>query len=95
MQTEFFEWDDAKAEANLKKHKISFPEATTVFEDPYVLIESDELHSKDELRAFATGFSARSRVLLVVYAERRERIRLIGARKANMAERRKYESRFE
>lgn len=94
MNAQRFEWDEAKTEANLRKHKIGFAEAATVFDDPFVLIEPDLAHSTDELRAIATGFSARSRVLLVVYTERRERIRLISARKANAEERRKYESQF-
>ena len=61
-----FEWDAAKAAANLRKHKVSFTEAATVFLDPNVLIEPDSLHSADELRATAIGLSALSRILLVV-----------------------------
>ncbi|MGB8261547.1 MAG: BrnT family toxin [Terracidiphilus sp.] len=95
MVSGIFEWDDEKAEVNLRKHGVSFPEGATVFEDPFLQIEADALHSVDEPRAFATGFSAASRVLLVVYTERRERIRLISARKATLVERRKYESQFE
>ena len=94
MQSEIFEWDDAKAETNLKKHRVSFFEASTVFDDPFVRIESDSLHSEGELRSTAIGFSAGSKVLLVVYTERRERIRIIGARKATRQERREYESQF-
>lgn len=52
-----FEWDPAKAAANLKKHRVSFFEAATVFLDPNVLIETDQSHSVDELRASAIGFS--------------------------------------
>jgi hypothetical protein len=95
VQSELFEWDDEKAEANLWKHKVSFAEGATVFDDPYVVIEPDRLHSHGEVRAFATGFSRMSRVLLVVYTERYERVRLISARKATPEERRKYESQFE
>jgi uncharacterized DUF497 family protein len=94
LQIELFEWDDEKAEINLKKHRISFDEAATVFEDAYVLIEVDTLHADDEFRAYATGLSLSSRVLLVVYAERRERIRLISARRATLEERKRYESQF-
>jgi uncharacterized DUF497 family protein len=71
LDSQRFEWDEAKAEANLRKHKIAFAEAATIFDDPFVLIEPDPAHSTDELRAIATGFSAPSRVLLVVYTERR------------------------
>jgi len=56
LESERFEWDDAKAKANLRKHKISFLEGATVFEDPYVVIEADEIHSHGEVRASATGF---------------------------------------
>ncbi len=90
-----FEWDAEKAVANLRKHKVSFVEAVTVFQDPFVLIAADPVHSDDELRANATGLSANSRVLLVVYTERRERTRLISARRATREERRRYESQFE
>jgi uncharacterized DUF497 family protein len=94
VRTEFLEWDDAKAEANRRKHRVDFVEAATVLDDPFVRIEPDLLHSEGELRSTATGFSARSRVLLVVYTERRERIRIISARKATRQERREYESQF-
>lgn len=67
-----FEWDERKAALNLRKHKVSFIEAVTVFEDPNVIIQIDEAHFDDELRSNAIGFSTNSRVLLVVYAERRE-----------------------
>jgi uncharacterized DUF497 family protein len=95
VQTDLFEWDDEKADANLRKHQVSFQEGATVFDDPDVMIEPDPLHSHDEDRIFATGFSAASRVLLVVSTERQERIRLISVRKATLEERRKYESQFE
>ena len=95
MESERFEWDNRKADANLRKHKVSFQEGATVFDDPDVVIESDPLHSHDELRIFATGFSAGKRVLLVVSTERHERIRLISVRRATLEERRKYESQFE
>jgi uncharacterized protein len=91
----FFEWDDRKAAANLRKHEISFAEAATVFDDPFAFVEPDLLHSVEEMRARITGFSVRNRILLVVYVEPHERIRLISARKATAEERRRYESQFE
>jgi uncharacterized DUF497 family protein len=66
-----------------------------VFQDPDVLIDPDPVHSQDEWRAVAIGFSILSRVLLVVHAERQERTRLISARKATREERRKYDAQFE
>jgi len=90
-----FEWDPVKSAANLKKHRASFFEAATVFLDPNVLIEPDQVHSEDESRASAIGFSRLSRILLVVHTERQERIRLISARKATREERRRYDAQFE
>jgi uncharacterized DUF497 family protein len=92
---ERFEWDDAKAASNLRKHRVAFTEAASVFEDEFAIFEADPLHSEEEIRATVTGLSARSRVLLVVYVERRERVRLISARKATPQERRMYESQFD
>ena len=45
-----FEWDDKKATANLKKHKISFEEATTIFDDPLMITFPDTQHSDEEDR---------------------------------------------
>lgn len=90
-----FEWDPAKAAANLTKHGVSFSEAATVFLDSNILIELDPAHSADEFRAIAIGFSTRSRILLVVHTERQERIRLVSARKATREERRRYDAQFE
>jgi uncharacterized DUF497 family protein len=95
LKLEGFEWDDRKAAANLLKHKVSFLEATTIFDDPFVVVEPDLTHSVEERREIAIGFSVKERVLLVVYAEPGECIRLISARRATPEERRKYESQFE
>jgi uncharacterized DUF497 family protein len=95
LESEGFEWDDRKAVANLRKHRIGFNEAVTVFDDPYVLIEPDLIHSVEENRATAIGFSVKNRVLLVVYVEAQERIRLISARRATPEERRRYEFQFD
>lgn len=58
---EIFEWNPKKAEANLKKHNVSFEEATTVFFDPLSLTVSDPLHSHDENRFVITGYSNQKR----------------------------------
>ena len=65
-----FEWDPAKAAANLEKHGVSFPEATTVFGDPFELMIPDPDHSVQEQRFLSLGLSAENRVLLVAYTER-------------------------
>lgn len=89
------EWDDDKAAANLQKHGVGFPEASEVLEAGYVIVEPDTVHAQEEPRWIATGFSRRGRVLLVMYALRASRARIISARKASPAERRDYESQFE
>ena len=92
MQTELFEWDDVKAERNVRVHGVNFQEAKTVFEDPFAITIPDEVHSEDEPRSIVLGRSLLDKVLLVVHTERRERIRIISARKATAAERYQYES---
>ena len=88
-----FEWDDEKAVANLRKHGVSFGEATEVFYDPNALEAYDVEHSGFDLRFFIIGFSSR-RLLYVVYAERAaEVVRIISARRANKLEREDYEQR--
>jgi hypothetical protein len=86
-----FEWDKKKADANLRKHGVSFDEAVEVFYDPNALEDYDQTHSDEEGRFFIIGLSSR-RLLYVIYAERAGgAIRLISARKAGKIERRKYE----
>jgi hypothetical protein len=86
-----FEFDLAKAAANLKKHRVSFDEAITVFADPLRSTIHDEAHSLDERRFIAVGQSTRGRVLFVVYTESDSSTRLIGARVATATERKQYE----
>jgi uncharacterized DUF497 family protein len=90
MQT-LFEWDRHKAEANLRKHGVSFEEAQTIFIDPLSITLPDPDHSEDEERFIDIGMSDNRRVLVVVYTERGQRIRLISARKATPVERKQYE----
>jgi hypothetical protein len=86
-----FEWDDAKAAANLRKHRVSFEEAAEVFYDPYALDDRDAEHSYDEGRFFVIGYSP-VRMLYVVFVERRDNvIRIISARLPTPAERKAYE----
>jgi uncharacterized DUF497 family protein len=90
MQT-LFEWDRHKAEANLRKHGISFEEAQTVFTDPLSITLPDPDHAEDEERSIDIGMSDNHRILVVVYTERGQHIRLISARKATPVERKQYE----
>ncbi|HST51971.1 MAG TPA: BrnT family toxin [Pyrinomonadaceae bacterium] len=90
-----FEWDLDKAGQNLKKHGVSFEEASTVFADTLSLTIPDPLHSEDEDRFVTNGLSYRRRQLVVVFTERDERIRIISARAATPRERKKYEEERE
>jgi len=88
---EDFEWDPQKAELNLHKHGVSFGEGATVFADPLVLDRADPDHSQDENRFICVGRSYVDRLLVVAYAERGDRIRIVSARVAEPRERRSYE----
>jgi uncharacterized DUF497 family protein len=86
-----FEWDRRKARQNLKKHGVSFDEAATVFGDPLSSVIADSLHSAEENRFAIVGESQRRRLLVVVFTDRNDRIRIISARPATRRERRDYE----
>jgi uncharacterized DUF497 family protein len=86
-----FEWDPAKAELNLKEHGISFDEATTVFRDTLSITISDPDHSDSEDRFIDIGMSHRMQLLVVSSTERKDKIRIISARRATRAERKNYE----
>jgi uncharacterized DUF497 family protein len=86
-----FEWDDRKAERNLKIHGVSFEEAATVFDDPLFLTFPDTDHSHEEQRYIIMGESNKGRLLVVAYAARDPVTRLISARDATRRERRSYE----
>ena len=86
-----FEWDGNKARRNLKKHKVSFEEAATVFGDPLSLTIEDPLHSKGQERFVIIGESNQRRLLVVVHTEWGDTIRIISARLATPHERRDYE----
>ena len=77
-----FEWDDAKAAANLRKHRVNFEEAAEVFYDPNAFDDDDPGHSGEEARFFIIGLSSR-RLLYV--------LRIISARRANRLESKIYE----
>lgn len=86
-----FEWDAEKATANVKKHRVSFDEAVTVFHDPLAATFGDPDHSNDEGRFVTVGYSARGRLLVVCHAERGVATRLISARRATARERKRHE----
>ena len=91
MAQVIFEWDPGKARRNRRKHRITFEEAITVFDDPISAMYRDPDHSEYEERFFTVGLSSADRVLIVAHIEEDERIRIISARKATPNERKIYE----
>ncbi len=87
-----FEWDRAKAAANLRNHAVSFDEACTVFDDPLAIIFDDPDHSIEETREIILGHSVRGRLILACFTEKpSDMIRIISARPATRKERSDYE----
>jgi uncharacterized DUF497 family protein len=84
-------WDPRKAAANLKKHKVSFEEASTVLADPLAITGADPDHSVGEVRWITFGLSNRRRLLAVSHTDEGDMIRIISARAATSPERRLYE----
>ena len=86
-----FEWDDNKEKINLYKHGIDFSTAALVFQDENRIEFYDEAHSEDEDRYITIGqINGVAIIVMVVYTERGDTIRLISARKATSQERRRY-----
>lgn len=84
-------WDDRKAAANLKKHRVSFEEAGTVFMDALSITGADPDHSIGEARWITFGQSVRRRLLAVAHTDESDTIRIISARMATRHEKRFYE----
>ncbi len=85
-----FEWDRDKAKRNVKKHRIDFADAVTVFDDLNAITIDDSDH--DEPRHVTIGMDAYGRLLVVVYTWRGKNIRLISARKSTRKEQNYYRS---
>ncbi len=92
MEERRFSWDARKAKQNIKKHRVSFEEAATVFYDENAIEFFDPDHSKDEDRFLMLGLSWRLRVLVVCYClqKRGSEIRIISVRKATKKEEKVY-----
>lgn len=86
-----FEWDSVKAASNLRKHKVSFTEASTVFKDDLSATAHDPDHSQFERRFLTFGLSNQGRLLVIAHTEENDTIRIISARPASKAERKIYE----
>jgi uncharacterized protein len=89
MRDDRFEWSDAKARANLRKHEVSFEAARLAFGDPAGIDEIDDREDYGEARFIFTGMVGR-RLLTVAYTERDDRIRIVSARKATRREQDSY-----
>ena len=87
------EWDDSKDELNWKKHKIYFEDAARIFLDEYRIEYFDELHSDNEERWKVIGLVMN--VLVVIYTERGEKLRIISARKAEKEEQEEYYGQYQ
>jgi uncharacterized DUF497 family protein len=86
-----FEWDSDKADANVQKHGVSFPEACEVFFDPFVYaVEPEEVD--DEVREAAIGLTRRWRLLYVAFLWRNLILRIVTARQVTKTERKLYEN---
>ena len=86
-----FEWDPKKAKSNLRKHRVSFKEAATVFDDFLSLTFDNEIHSDVERRYITLGMSHQGRILVVAHTMRGDKVRIINAREATPRERKWYE----
>jgi uncharacterized DUF497 family protein len=90
-----FEWDPAKASANLRKHRVAFSEAATVFADRLSITVYDPDHSQEEDRHLTVGVSTNGRPLMIAHTDRGGRIRIISARDLTRTERDAYENEIE
>lgn len=86
-----FEWDETKADANIRKHGVTFWEATEVFGDELSSFVSDPDHSQGENRFLLFGRSQGGKYLAVSFTDRADIIRIISARRMTPSERKAYE----
>ncbi len=86
-----FEWDDTKAAKNIKKHGVTFNEASTVFGDPLAITYADPEHSIGEYYYLTFGRSIMNRLIVVAHSDRNDRVSLISAREMTRSERKDYE----
>lgn len=88
MRDQCFEWDGTKSEANLKKHGISFAEASTIFDGPVLSAEDEGWYGEPRERSY--GLLNGQVVVCVIHTDRGERCRIISARKATVNERKHF-----
>lgn len=87
----YFAWNEDKASANFAKHRVSFADACSVFDDPFALDTEDRSMEYGEIRRRIIGLG-QGRFLTVIYTERDDTVRLISARKSTKPEMREYEN---
>ena len=85
-----FEWDEANADKNWERHRVSLEEAEDVFFSEPLIVRSDVGHSRREKRYYALGQTGRGRYLFVAFTIRRSLVRVISARDMNRQERDAY-----
>lgn len=91
-----FVWNMLKADANRRKHRVSFEEACSIFADRSILTIHDQMHSAHEDRWISMAISSAGRVLVVVHTWPEpdqlgdELVRIISARRADKQEQRIY-----
>ena len=90
-----FEWDRESARASLRRHGVDLADAALVFEDERALAMADRLAAVGERRLVTLGRDGLGRVLVVAYARRGDRVRLLSARKATPAELSRYRAPVE
>ena len=88
-----FDWDETTAASNVRTYHIAFEDATTVFDDPLAVIFFNENRVEDDVRELIIGHAATHHLLVVVFAERRGVLRIIGARRATPRERKYHDER--
>ena len=88
-----FDWEETNAASNLRTYNVAFEDATTVFDDPLAVIFYDKAHAGDDVRELIIGHAATQQLLVVVFAERRGVLRIIGARRATPRERKYHDER--
>lgn len=87
-----FEWDSGNNEKNFRTHGIKNEESESVFLDKDLVFSEDLKHSKQEERYQIVGISNIERVLSIIFTMRKNKIRVISARRVNTKEKRFYES---
>ena len=90
-----FEWDLAKAQTNLRKHRVAFSEAASVLRGGLSITIYDPDHSDEEDRHITIGPSVSGRFLMVAHADRSDRIRIISDRELTRKEREAYENEIQ